>query len=123
MPEFFKAAGKHRRDRLPVARAHSHHRRAAKAQNADCLCVASSTAGGVPKPLVADGQVFARDRTLPPFDIRSPLDPYGAVELAEISFRPVSAAVCVGRRTAIGTGRLSITQPSARAAPGFEPEL
>src|SRR5207248_2556065 len=102
-------AGQHRRNGLVVACPHSHHRRAAKAQDADRLFIGSLLAWRRPQPAFVERYVGTAVRALPPFDIGLPVDADGAAELVEIPRRPVSAAIGVGPRSAVRAGRAAIS--------------
>ena len=121
VPKLGEAAGQDRRDRRRVAHPQPHHRRAAKAQDAQ-------------RPLrrfplrraqaaLVEGHVGAAKRPLPPFDIGLPIDMDRAVELVEIAGRPVGPGIGVGAGRAVRQPAPAITQAPACPAQPVDAEF
>ena len=112
LAEFAEAARQHRRDGLPVARPHAHHRRAAEAQDAHGVGAGLALARGRPQAALVDRHVLAAVRPLPPADMLLPVDPHRPAELVEIGRRPVRPAIGVGAGRAGRPGDAAAAQPA-----------
>src|SRR5207248_7933049 len=88
-----------------VARAHSHHRRAAKTIDAQGIWPAVVLAWSRPQPALVNCQILSVQRKLPPFDKRSPFKTHRGTELVEIGCCPVDPRVSISSGRAIRAGR------------------